>query len=41
MKAAICRFLLIIGMITVIPYFLFWVITGMNWIDIMDEIDWM
>jgi hypothetical protein len=36
---AFLRLLALVGLITIIPYIIWWIVTGWNWIDILDEID--
>ena len=38
---AILRLLLLIGVVTILPYMLWWVFTGMDYIDILEEIEWL
>jgi len=36
---ALSRFLLLIGFITIVPYAIWWIFTGMDWDETIDEID--
>jgi len=38
---AFLRFLALVGLITIIPYAIWWVFTGLNWYDTLDEIEWL
>ena len=38
---AFLRLLALVGLITIIPYAIWWIITGLNWWDIIDEIEHM
>lgn len=38
---ALLRFLLFIGIITIIPFVIWWIFTGMDWFDTEDEIDYL
>jgi len=38
---AMLRLLALIGLITIIPYILWWIFTGLSWWDTIDEIEWL
>lgn len=38
---AFLRLLALVGLITIIPYALWWIFTGLNWWDTLDEIEWL
>jgi hypothetical protein len=39
LSKALLRIIALIGLITIIPYTLWWAFTGLNWSDTLDEIE--